>query len=106
MVEAWSYWAAVGITSQLRGPSVAFIARLSAALAAEGLSLVLAVSPLIPPPGRQPLLMGDDVAALLPLVDGLSVMTYDHNAPDSPGANAPLPWVQANADAFAEVVAR
>lgn len=40
--------------------------------------LVLAVSPLVPAPGRPAQLTPADVHDLLPLVAGISVMTYDY----------------------------
>lgn len=47
-----------------------------------------------------------DAADLLPLVSGLSVMTYDYSLPNSPGPNAPAAWVRSNAEALAEMAAK
>lgn len=35
-----------------------------------------------------------------------AVMTYDYSLPQQPGPNAPLPWWERNADAFAEAADR
>ncbi|GFR53271.1 hypothetical protein Agub_g16062, partial [Astrephomene gubernaculifera] len=57
----------------------------------------LAVPPLLPATEKSPWLARQDFLDLAPHVDGFSVMTYDHNtATGRPGANCPLPWLQAN----------
>lgn len=42
----------------------------------------------------------------LPTVPLSAVMTYDYSSAQQPGPNAPLPWVQQNADAFAAAADR
>ncbi|KAL4419263.1 hypothetical protein ABPG77_004821 [Micractinium sp. CCAP 211/92] len=107
VVEAWSGWAAMGVTqhAQARGAALELLRQLAAQLHSAGRALVLAVSPLLPAPGRPAQLTAGDAAELLGFVDALSVMTYDH-ATQQPGPNAPLPWVVQNADAFASVADR
>eukprot|EP00887_Chlorella_sp_A99_P006973 scaffold2.g6973.t1 len=109
VLEAWTLWASAGITSHphLRNLALGLVKALAGKLHASGRLLVLPVSPLAPVPGRPPLLSAADVEALLPLVDGLSVMTYDYTAPQqSPGPSAPLRWVERNAEAFAHAASK
>ncbi|PRW33623.1 chitinase domain-containing 1 [Chlorella sorokiniana] len=101
--EGWAYWHALGVTQhpQLREAALGLLRQIAAALNPAGRQLVLAVSPLVPAPGRQAQLSERDAEELLAFVDGLSVMTYDYSSAQQPGPNAPLPWVRQNADAFA-----
>ena len=68
--------------------------------------LILAVSPPVPAPDRPPQFSLEDAKDLLPLVSGLSLMTYDYSSPQRPGPNAPLEWVRQNAEALTGIARR
>ncbi|KAL4420005.1 hypothetical protein ABPG75_007103 [Micractinium tetrahymenae] len=107
VVEVWSGWASMGVSQhpQAREAALQLLRQLAAELQGAGRALVLAVSPLLPAPGRPVQLTAGDAADLLGFADALSVMTYAH-ATQQAGPNAPLPWVAQNADAFAAVADR
>lgn len=63
--------------------------------------LLLAVPPLVPPSHQRPYMDRSHYAALAPLVDGFSVMTYDYSSAGVPGPNSPLPWLHTNLQAAA-----
>lgn len=74
MFEGWAYWAALGVMQQpeLREAALDLLRRAFGALAPVGRRLVVAVPPLVPPPGRQPQISHQVVADLLAFADGLS----------------------------------
>ncbi|KAI3425373.1 hypothetical protein D9Q98_009137 [Chlorella vulgaris] len=106
--EGWSHFVSLGVTKHPGSRQLALnlLQSIFSGLVSHGRRLVLAVSPLVPAPGRPLQLTAQDVQDFLPFVDALTVMTYDFSGFSKAGPNAPLDWVQQNADAFAAAAGR
>ncbi|KAG8515702.1 Chitinase domain-containing protein 1, partial [Galemys pyrenaicus] len=81
---------------RLRRGLVHMLTHLAEALHQARLLAILVIPPAITPGTHQPgTFTHEDFGRLAPLLDGLSLMTYDYSAAQPPGPNAPLSWVRA-----------
>lgn len=108
VLEGWSAWAAMGITTQKAG--VQGIATLLHSLrmrlnatefnTKRHKDIILAVPPAVPARKGAPSFTRMHYDLISRFIDGVSVMTYDASSAESPGPNAPLPWVNASISAL------
>uniref|UniRef100_A0A8D0GJ78 Chitinase domain-containing protein 1 n=1 Tax=Sphenodon punctatus TaxID=8508 RepID=A0A8D0GJ78_SPHPU len=91
VVEVWSQ---LGNGKQTE--LVHLLSHLSEALHQARLKLILVIPPAVTPGTNQlGMFTKKEFDQLAPVVDSFSLMTYDYSAPQRPGPNSPLPWVQA-----------
>jgi len=83
-----------GLNQQNAEAARGFFKALADALHKDNKEIILVLSP-------SPRSFGaEDLAAFAPFIDRFSLMTYDHSSFSSPGAIAPLSWVQQTAQSL------
>uniref|UniRef100_A0A8D0CEA9 Chitinase domain-containing protein 1 n=1 Tax=Salvator merianae TaxID=96440 RepID=A0A8D0CEA9_SALMN len=91
VVEVWSQ-----LGNQKKTGLIHLLTHLSDALHQAQLQMILVIPPAVMPGTNQlGMFTKKEFDQLAPIVDSFSLMTYDYSAPQRPGPNSPLPWMQA-----------